>query len=362
MIRSVEAPTQAYFQEEDDEHGGAFSPLAVLALVLRQRRVFVSVVGIGLALTLAIGLLKKRTYSSTFSFVPQTTADPRAAGLASLAGQFGVSLGGAGNAAQSPQFYADLLQTREVLVPIVTDSFAAMPGGPREPLAQLLDIRGASPSLVLFHTVRAMRERVIESTVATRTTGVVSVTVKTPSPSLSLQIAERLIAGLNQYNLATRQSQAGAERRFTEQRLAVAKQTLHTAEDALVYFLRTNRQFESAPELNAQYQRLQREVDLQRQVVGGLAQSYEDARIREVRDTPVVTVIERPVVAALPDPRGLLKALIAGFAASVGAALLAAVLRDAYARLRVPGTSQAYDALVTEWRGLRGRAPEEAAV
>jgi uncharacterized protein involved in exopolysaccharide biosynthesis len=48
-------------------------------------------------------------------------------------------------------------------------------------------------------------------------------------------------------------------------------------------------------------------------VVTTLTQALEDARIREVRDTPVITVVEAPAVNALPEPRGRIKAVLLGF-------------------------------------------------
>ncbi len=352
MIQTVELTPPEYLDEEETDDA-TLSPLAMLAAVLRHRGLVLGVVATGLAVTLGVALLKPRTYSSSFSFVPASSPDPRTGGLASLAGQFGLSIAPNGNAAQSPQFYADLLKTREVLTPIALDSFALASGGPRRPLAELLDVAGPSAPLVLEETMRAMRDRVISSSVATRTTGVVSVRVTSAAPGLSLEIARRLIAGLNEFDLTARQTQASAERRFTEGRLRSARASLRAAENAVVQFLRTNRQFASSPELSVEYQRLQREVALHQVVVTGLAQSYEVARIGEVRDTPVLTVIERPVLPAQPDARGRLKMLIVGLIVSSGVGVLAALLRDAYVRLRIPGTNPAFDALIAEWRRPR---------
>ena len=53
---------------------------------------------------------------------------------------------------------------------------------------------------------------------------------------------------------------------------------------------------------------------LKQQVFGTLTQAYEDARIREVRDTPVIAVFETPSVAAVPQPRGRLKSTFVGLA------------------------------------------------
>ncbi len=96
---------------------------------------------------------------------------------------------------------------------------------------------------------------------------------------------------------------------------------MRAAEDTLEKFLQTNRQLENSPQLSFQRDRLQREAGRQQQMMLGLVQQYEDARIREVRDTPVITVIERPVLAASADSRQLPMAM----ATTVPLALLVVV-------------------------------------
>ena len=204
-----------------------FSIAWLLAVLLRERRIVLICCGIGLLLGVAMSIPRKSSYTATFSFLPQTTQDPSRAGLASIAGQFGISLGAMGGAAQPPQLYADLMVTREVLTPIAQDSFAVGPNPqPKVSLRRLLGVPDAARPLMLDNTIRALRRDVISSNVAMRTTGMVNVSVRTRSPQVSLAIAQRLLDGLNHFNLATRQSQASAERRFTEGRLQAAKTSL----------------------------------------------------------------------------------------------------------------------------------------
>lgn len=308
---------------------------------------------LGVVIALVTVQFKARTFTTSFSFVPQASQDQSRAGLASLAGQLGVSIGAAAGGAQSPQLYADLLRTRETLEPIARDSFVLVPGGPRVPLSEFLRVSGENGAVILDRTMKSLRSR-ISSSVAMRTTGMVSVSVTSRSAALSLEIAKRLLRGVNDFNLDTRRSQAGEERRFTQGRLVEAQRTLRAAEDALQAFLVANRQIANAPQLEFQRARLEREVSLQQQVFSGLAQSFEEARIREVRDTPVLSVIERPALAAVPDSRGGLVILSIGVAAGLlGGVLLSltrATLRDVRAADRDPGALQ----LMSEWRSFRG--------
>lgn len=286
-----------------------------------------------LSALLAVALLLPRTYTITSSFVPQTQQDPSRAGLASLAGQFGLALGSVAGQAQSPQLYADLLRTGEVLQAVALERVQLDAVDPRKvPLSQFLRISGDDSSVVLEKTIEALRNKIVSASAATRTTGVVTLTVQTKSPLVSIQISDRLLAAVNDFNLKRRQSQASAERQFVAARLAESKDSLSLAELALQEFQRKNRDIQSSPDLALLRQRLQREIDLRQQVTTGLAQQYEDSRIREVRDTPVITVLERPQLPARPDSRGLTRKAISGavvaFVLALGWVLVVEMLRQ----------------------------------
>jgi uncharacterized protein involved in exopolysaccharide biosynthesis len=172
---------------------------------------------------------------------------------------------------------------------------------------------------------------------------------------VSLKIAERLLEGLNYFNLITRQSQARQERRFTEGRLEAARASLRAAEDVLQRFLQANRQFAESPALTFQRDRLQREVLLQQQVVVSLAQQYEENRIREVRDTPVITIIETPILAARPDSRLWALIVCLGTVGGFCVGVLIVISRDAW-RDRAMQRDPALGLLSSEWKRIRGVA------
>jgi len=332
------------------------SLLWMLAVLVRDRRVILSCMVAGFLLGLAIALLRPKSYTTTFSFVPQTSPDANRSGLAGLAQQFGIPLSALGAVTQQPQLYADLLVTRTVLEPIAMDSFAVgAESARRVPLAEFLDVGDDEPAVMIEETLLALRKDVIATTLATRT-GMVTARVRTQSPYVSLQIAERLLGGLNTFNLMTRQSQAREERRFTEGRLAAARVSLRAAEDTLQRFLQVNREFAESPALVFQRDRLQRDVQLQQQVVTSLAQQYEENRIREVRDTPVITIIETPSLAARPDQRLRALILLLGTVAGFALGVLIVIARDALASDRAIGRDPALALLSNEWKRIRGVA------
>jgi hypothetical protein len=76
------------------------------------------------------------------------------------------------------------------------------------------------------------------------------------------------------------------------------------------------------------HSRLEREVDWRQQVFTSLVQSFERARIDEVRNTPVITVIEAPTRPVRPDGRGVVKWGIAALALGIVIAVLYAFTAD----------------------------------
>jgi uncharacterized protein involved in exopolysaccharide biosynthesis len=255
---------------------------------------------IGAVVTIPFVAFRPALYEATASFEPEVSGADRS-GLASLAGQFGISLPTA-NQSQSPDFYVWLLQSRVILQRVVTDTFVVPELGDRRvPFLSLFKIGPGSPALREERGTVALGR--LLKTSADKLTGVVNLSVATRWPSVSLGIVQAMVDGVNEVNQKTRRGQASAERRFIEGRLAVAKDDLRLAEDRLEAFLKSNRQFASSPELTFTRDRLQRDITLKQQVFTALMQSYEDARIREVRDTPLITVIEPAAVSPLPRPR-----------------------------------------------------------
>lgn len=262
--------------------------------------------------------------------------------LAGLAAQFGVQLPQQGQA-QSPDFYVSLLDSREILAQagaraygVASDSLS---------LSQYLGIEGATQALVESKVVTRLA-RDIDAQVEIKT-GVIRLSVRARNADLAHQLNATLLDLLNDFNLRTRQSQARAERVFAEQRLGEVRDSLRVAEDRMQGFLQRNRDFRNSPELSFQQDRLARDVALQQGVSQTLLQAYEQAKLQEVRDIPVLTIVERPELPPRPDSRGLTKKPF--LLAFLGAFLAVLV---AFGRQIGSGLRTAEGEEFTEFRGL----------
>ena len=161
-----------------------------------------------------------------------------------------------------------------------------------------------------------------------KTTGVVEVKASTPWPSVSLEIVGQVINGVNKFNRDTRRGQAAEERKFTEARLQSAAIELRQAEEEMQRYLSTNRQISPYSELAYRRDQLQRLMMLKQQVYTTLAQSYEDVRMREVRDTPVISIVEAPSVDQRPESRGRIKMVFLGLVIGATIGVLVTLLTE----------------------------------
>ncbi|HWP37031.1 MAG TPA: GNVR domain-containing protein [Gemmatimonadales bacterium] len=126
-------------------------------------------------------------------------------------------------------------------------------------------------------------------------TNIVSLSVEARYPELAAAVANNLVAYLNDFNARTRQSQARQRRMFVEERVAEAQRDLGAAEDELRLFYERNRLWQQSPQLAFEEGRLRRQVDIRKEIYLTLKREYETARIEEVNDAPVITILEEAI-------------------------------------------------------------------
>lgn len=294
-------------------------PLDLLRIVLRRRRLIVLAPVCAAAFVVSTGLLADRSWTSSAAFITHASGGG-VSRLAGLAAQFGMQVP-TGQGGQSPDYYAEVLRSDGMLRRLLAAGYTASSGDSAD-LADRLVPGEADASRREERALRILRNRV--STSVGLKSSLIRLQVQLDDPELARQVAVRAIDELNALNIAAEQAMASQERRFTDDRLELAQAELRRAEDQLEQFLRGNRVFSGAPALVLQEERLRRAVNLRQQVVVGLAQALEQSRLEEVRNVPVISVVEAPVRPALPDSRRLM--LKAIFAATAIVALVLGML------------------------------------
>lgn len=319
----------------------------VLAVLLRRRGTIVLTTMFTVAAAVGFTLLQDDTYTTQASFRPQGS-DASASELMALASQFGIRVPGGSSEELSPAFYAELLASREILYRVASRDFAVEGAGTAS-LADLFEIEADTEELRLEAAIRRLRDDVV-SIQTGRETGILTVEVRTEWPDLAQAIAQQLLDEIARFNLHTRQSQAAAERVFIQERVDSARSALLTAESAMQAFLQANRQWANSPDLTFQHDRLERDISLRQQVYTTLVQSFEQARISEVRDTPVITVLQAPFFPPGPDSTRMLLVLALGVVLGGMAGVVLAFVVEAMKR-PAPGDPARQDFQQT-WEGL----------
>ncbi len=309
----VERPSASRAANQQLEEIEEISLLELANVLLKRWKLVVGIPLIASVLAAIISLIVPPRFTATTSFVPETESASvnLPGGLAGIAAQFGVAIPGGG--ANSPQFYADVLGSRTLRDEVLLTRFPDPRGEASHdsaPLLKLLNIKGDGERERLENGRKELDEAV--SVRVDNETNIVSLSVETRDRTLSADVANHFIALLNRFNLETRQSNAQERRRFAEERMRQAEGELREAEETLKRFLERNRQFRGSPELTFEYERLQRQVTIKQEVFTGLRRAYEEARIQEVNDTPVITVIDRAVPAQeKSSPRRKLNVILA---------------------------------------------------
>ena len=288
----------------------------LVAIGARRWRWTVGLPAVAVTAAALFALLWPSRYTATTTVVPESRSTQRLpAGLAGLAGQLGLNLD-LGQAA-SPRLYAEVVRSRGLLAALLRDSFPDpdQEGRPTELLA-LLDRGGRSPEDSIAKGVKWLRGRIDAG--VEQQTNILAISVSLRDPILAAEVSSRVVDHLNAFNTEQRQSQARERRRFIEGRLEAGRAALAEAENTLSGFYERNRNWQQSYGLTFEEGRLRREVETRQEVILTLTREYETARIEEVNDTPVLTVIDRAVP---PRERSFPR-----FGLSVGIALMLSLL------------------------------------
>jgi uncharacterized protein involved in exopolysaccharide biosynthesis len=305
--------------------GGELSVWALASVFLRHRILIAALAILGGIVAFTFALSQPRVYASSATFIPQS--NPSAlAGVALAASQLGISIPSGNAGSWGPPMYLELLRSRELLEPILRDTVVVAEMGNRAvPVAELLKVPAPTAALRTEASVARLRSMIVASDA--KTLGGVKVRITSAWPSVSFWLTNRVVRGVNDFNIQTRKSQSVEELRFVTSQAVEAESALRAAESRLLGFLQSNRMTVS-PQLTFERDRLQREVALRQDLQTSWLKSREDARIRAVRESPVITVFESPRVAASPEPRHAVRNAALGTIIGGTLAVLLALLWD----------------------------------
>ena len=309
----------------------------LMRLIKRHPGVFVWIPGIAAAAIVAIALTLPRTYTSSAMFIPQGGNLLKGGALGGLAAQLGVSVP-ASDPTDSPDFYAKMVASPDMLLRMVQDTITVHANGRSRiiTLVDFLDVSGDTPAERADKAVRKLDKQVDVN--RDLKTGIITVSVHLKNASVAMQVAQRLVDHMDQFNQSLRQSKAAGELQFAKERFRELQAELDKAQEAVAAFNVANRSYTSSPVLMVREQQLEQTVGLRQQMYTAFAQLYEQDRLDAARNTPVVLEVSRPQLAVRADSRHLVAKIILGMLVAFVVAFVIAVFFDA--RSALPGTVQ----------------------
>ncbi len=350
-----ESRTAGYGPSLEDE----VSLLDILLVLARHKTLIVRTVLVFTLLGVTYALLAPEEFTSEARVVRE--AQQESGGLPSgipsgaLSG-LGISLGGA-SSGLTPAAYPDVLQSREVRLAVVRDTFrfpdAERPmtfvdyvNRPAGPLSTVLDY-----TLWLPWTLKGMLGQVIsgspapagttdtgeplipseEEDEALKTigdmisasvdeeTGLMTISVTAAGPQLASDLAKSFLDHFSTRVREIRTEKVRERLQFVEGRFEEAEQELETAEERLAQFLERNQNPTTAT-LQFRQDRLRRQVSFKEQLYSELQSQLTQTRLDLQRRQPVVTVVEEPVppMQRSAPKRSLLVVLSAFFGSLLG--------------------------------------------
>jgi hypothetical protein len=328
------------------EHTGQPAPdaswLDVVLTLLQRRRLFFP---LPIAVAFVVGVLTlaaPKKYVTTLAFTPVAMGSGLSlpGSLAGLASGLGAGSLLGQDRSMSPEFYTSLVRTDNILTALALQPYDAVrthwfsdPDTVRLTLIDLYEIDEGTPGKTMTEAIRLLRDEILFISYDA-TTAIVTARVRTDWRDVSYQMANRLLQLVDSFNVGSRQTQAGAESRFLETRVAAARADLRQSENELQDFLAKNRSYENDPTLLFQHNRLQREVTLKQSLYGMLSESYERARMEAVHNTPTISIVEPPVPALRFQRRHTLMKMLMGWVAGFALALVWIALTGATERAR----------------------------
>jgi len=308
----------------------------VKILVARWRILLILPIACALIGALLI-LVIPPTYTATTSFVTTSPRDVTATlgSFANMASQLGVGL--PSSASNSPQFYGDVLRSRQVMEDVVSTRVPdprSTRAGDSVAIGDLYTRSGATPAERLSDAIVKLTH---ESAVSVNPrTNIIELRVSSRYSTIAALVARQFLVALDHFNLVSRQSQARQRRRFVADRLREAQDSLARAEQLQQDFLSTNRgNFRMAPTLDAQYERIQRQIQGYQDLYTTFRREYETARVDEINDTPLITIIDTAAVPLKPSAPRRVVTVIAGAMFGVFLAIAILLVQGYLERLRI---------------------------
>lgn len=289
------ASLSATEEHRDDATSGRLDLIEIAAALWTRRWLAVWTATLTTIGAIGVSFALPSRFTATTTILPEVETSPLPlASLTQLATSFGVSLSGR---TPATELYPVIMRSDEVLRQIVYGRYPSQSRGSNVNLIEYWGIRNPDSAKTYEDARKRLRNQAIEID-ASRRTGVIELSVSMGDPLLAARVANRIVEDLDQYVRAFQRTSASEQRKWIEQRLQEVQGALERSEASLTDFRRKNRLISGSPELELDEERLSREVQLNTTLFVELKRQYEVVRIEEIKNIPIVNVLDSAQVPA----------------------------------------------------------------
>ena len=280
---------------EQSEDESSIDFLALFSAVWKKRKIISIVVAASTVVSIIISLLLQETFLSTTVLLPETDKSKLASlgGLSDLATLAGVNIGG--GEGSLVKLYPTIIKSEAVLKNVIENTYQTKEFSRPVNLIEYWEIEEKTPGRSFEVALKTLRDEL--SVTMDNKTSVITLAVSTPEPQLSADILNAVTKELDSFIRSKRATSAGEQRKFVEARLTEVKGDLTKSENALKEFREKNRQVLS-PQLLLEQERLIRDVQINATVYTELRKQFEIVKIEEVKNIPVINVMDPARAAA----------------------------------------------------------------
>tara|TARA_Y100000590_G_C15726319_1_gene1015375 strand:- start:47 stop:1483 length:1437 start_codon:yes stop_codon:yes gene_type:complete len=278
-----------------EEETISFSDL--LMTMAEQLKVIVLIPFVMVFLTFTyVQFIQKPLYTSWAKVLLPPSATPNMGGLAGIASQFGVNMPTTTSAdLSSPTLFPELLRSRTFAEQILDKKFYTKKFDKELTLLEILSNGELSPSYGRDTLVtNAMSS--LQSMLEFKQDGAFSILEATTfEPIFAKELAKVTLSELEKLNQFFKSQSLYEKTIFIEQRVASVKADLASSEQKLKIFREQNRQV-SSPALQLEFERLTRNVEIQKGIYLTLRQQLELAKIEEVQESSIIQILDTPQI------------------------------------------------------------------
>ncbi len=248
-------------------------------------------------------------YLAESKIIYQSESRSVSGSMGALAAFAGISLGG--NSNDMANYLPDIIYSRDLLTTIARTPWKSSKLSADTSLAQTLDKWWKIKIDTTQPDSKEFTEEIVVATLASQKfgyirfekdpkSGIIKLSTEFEDPRISTDINQFLVNTLNDYVLHKMHFKASQNTEFISNRMKEAKQDLARAENAYYAFRKSNF-VRNDPMMSLEEERYQRNLAISQEMYLQFLKQYEMARIEELKESPVLDVLETAIRPRFPS-------------------------------------------------------------